>query len=66
MLKNIIFIWLVLLLGADADLINDRLKIIHSRNNNFLVRGNLPIKNNKFQYKELRKSLNELTSTQSH
>lgn len=45
-----------------ADLDTSLMKIINSNNNNnFLVRGNLPVKNKKFQYKELRKSLNELT-----
>lgn len=58
MLKNLIVILLVLLWGAHCDLIKERLKVIHHRNNNFLVRGNLPIKNNKFQYKALRKALN--------
>jgi len=47
-----VLVFLVLLLAfCQADFIPDRLRIVDSNDqlNTFLVRGNLPIKNKKFQ-----------------
>lgn len=39
----------LLFCAVSADFLKERLVLVDKKNNNFLFRGNLPIKNNKFQ-----------------
>ena len=58
MLK-IITLVIILVVGGNCDFLPGRLRIVDKNMdlNNFLVRGNLPIKNNKFQLEELKGNL---------
>ena len=51
---------------VECDFDKSRLRIIGQNDEHFLVRGNLPIANNTFQYEELAGALDELTSTKNY
>lgn len=59
-------IWLSALAAVNCDFDKSRLRIIGQNDKHFLVRGNLPIANDTFQYQELAGALDELTGTKEY
>lgn len=61
------FILLLLLFCTVAgQFLKERLVLVDKKNNNFLFRGNLPVKNNKFQIEELKQALSETTGLKKY
>jgi hypothetical protein len=58
--SSIVFLCLIANLSS-AWFVPDRLAVVDQKNKNFLIRGNLPMKDKQFQMDELKEALQNIT-----